>query len=83
MARYRTNFHRINFGFSPPLIQTADVVFDTEIPNDHDECLEEFEEAAWAEMWVQNPHWKNAKGPLSSGTGWSSVLGDNRYVKIG
>ena len=80
--RYRTTFGRLNFGFQPALHQTADVVFDTDIPFD-DIHIEEFEEVAWDAMLEQNPHWKNPQGPLPGTQGWSSVLGGNKYEKIG
>lgn len=69
---WRTYFERINFNFAPQVKQTADVVFETEIPFD-DDHLGAFEEAAWKAMWEQNPHWTNPQG------GWSSVLGGYRY----
>lgn len=81
MARYRTSFQRINYGFDPPLRQTADVVFDCDIPDD-DENIEAFEQIAWDVMFEQNPHWKDSEGPIPGLPGWSSVLGDNMYVKI-
>lgn len=66
-------FERINFGYDPPLRQTADVLLVTDIPYD-DGHLVEFEEAMWKAMWEQNPHWKDCKGPLPEHSGWSSVL---------
>lgn len=82
MARYRTHFERIHFGYNPPLEQTADVVFDTEIPFD-DDHLGEFEEVAWAAMREQNPHWRNSVGPVPGDGGWSSVGGGHKYECIG
>jgi len=81
MAIYKANFKRINFDFRPALEQTADVVFETDIPCD-DENIEEFEEFMWEEMWKQNPHWKNSEGPLRNKAGWSSVLVDSQIDKI-
>jgi hypothetical protein len=78
---YRTQFERLNFGYNPPLRQTADVVFETDIPFD-DEHLEEFESAAWAAVWKQNPHWQDPTGPIDGRPGWSSVLGGSKYTKI-
>ena len=72
MTQYRTSFSRINFYYSPPLVQSADVVFDTDIPFE-DDYLAEFEAVAWDAMWQQNPHWGTVGG-------WSSVMGDCKYV---
>ncbi len=81
MARYKSHFERINYGFSPPLIQSADVVFDTDIPNTNDH-IEDFEEAAWDAVWKQNPHWADPKAPVEDCAGWSSVIGGTRYELI-
>ena len=80
---WRTTFERINFDFTPALRQTADVVFETEIPFDnYDGNPEKFEQAAWDAMWKQNPHWLNPSGPLSIGKGWSSVMGGNKFEQV-
>ena len=74
MKTYKAKFERINFGYKPSLNQSADVLFQTDIPFDN-EHITEFEEACWAAMWKQNPHWENPEGPLPDRAGWSSVLG--------
>ena len=79
---YKTTFKRYNFDFQPVLVQSADVVFVTDIP-DSDETIEEFERVMWDAMWEQNSHWKDPTGPLKGRSGWSSVLGGNVIVKIG
>jgi len=81
MALYRTSFERINFGISPPLKQTADVLVCTDIPDD-DEHLEAFINAVWTAMWEQNPHWANPNGPAGATTGWSSVLWDRKVTPV-
>lgn len=81
MKTYKTKFERINFGYSPPLCQTADVVFQTDIPFE-DGHLEEFECVVWDAMWKQNPHWKDPEGPLPDRAGWSSVLGGHDIKEI-
>lgn len=81
MALYRTSFERINFGISPPLKQTADVLVCTDIPWE-DEHIEAFSEAVWAAMWEQNPHWTNPAGPTGSTTGWSSVLWNRTVTPV-
>lgn len=81
MARYKTTFERLNFGFDPPLRQIADVVFDTDIPCD-DENLEAFEEAKRKAVIKQNPHWKNPNGPVSGVMGWSSILGGRKIERL-
>ena len=78
---YKSFFERINFGFNPPLKQTADVVFCTDIPFD-DEHIEEFEKVKWKAMWEQNPQWRNPSSPIGNGAGWSSVLGGHKNDKI-
>ena len=60
-------------GFDPPLKQTADVLLRTDIPFD-DEHLNAFEEALWAAMWEQNPHWKSQSAPAGLPSGWSHVM---------
>ena len=77
MTTYRTNFKRINFYFDPPLVQSSDVVFETNIPFDDEHC-EAFESVAWDAMWKQNPHW--SKVIELDGTGWSTVLGNGKYT---
>lgn len=81
MNIYKANFYRLNFDFRPPLRQESDVVFETDIPFT-DENINEFEETMWNAVWEQNPHWKNEKKILGGITGWSSVLGGNRVVKV-
>jgi len=81
MAVWRTQFERINFDFDPALRQTADVVFETDIPFD-DDHLGDFESAAWDAMWTQNPHWKDYSAPLKGYSGWSSVLGGHKYEEV-
>lgn len=66
---------------NPPLKQTADVAFKTNIPFD-DEHLCEFETVAWAAMWEQNPHWSNPDGLFDGVSGWSSVMGGNKFECI-
>ena len=80
MARYKTTFERLNFGFNPPLRQSADVVFDTDIPFE-DSHLEAFEEVMRRAMIKQNPHWKNHNGPVK-GMGWSSILGGHKIERL-
>jgi hypothetical protein len=81
MPVYLAQFERINFGFSPAIKQTADVAFQTDIPNDN-EHVEEFEQAMWDAMWRQNPHWKDPKGPIAGVSGWSSVFGGNKVTRL-
>lgn len=81
MPTYRTSAKRINFGFTPALIQSADVVFSTNIPFEN-ETIEEFEAVAWKEILKQNPHWKKAEGPVKGKSGWSSVIPSGKYEKI-
>lgn len=81
MARYKTTFERFNFGFSPALHQSSDVVFDTDVPFD-DDNLTEFDEVMWEAMRQQNPTFMNANGPLPGTTGWSSVFGGHSIEKI-
>lgn len=81
MPRYRTTFERINFGITPPLKQTADVVFETDAPFT-DATSRGFTEAAWAECFKQNPHWSDPSGPSGIPTGWSSVLGGSRFEPV-
>jgi hypothetical protein len=81
MALYRTSFERINFGISPPLKQSADVLFSTDIPFE-DEHLEAFTEVMWSAMWEQNPHWANPQGPAGATTGWSSVLWNHKIDQV-
>lgn len=81
MALYRTFFERVNFGISPPLKQTADVLFSTDIPSD-DEHLEAFTEVMWAAMWAQNPHWADPTGPVGATSGWSSVLWNHKITPV-
>ncbi len=73
---WRTTYERINYGFSPPLRQIVDIVFDTDIPFDN-EHLEAFEGAAWHALKSQMPSWSDPHGPM--GTGWSTVLGGNKF----
>lgn len=80
MPLYRAKFERINFSISPPAKQTADVVFETDIPFEN-ESLETFEESMWTAMWEQNPHWKAPAGPKCLPSGWSSVFG-GREVEL-
>ena len=83
MAIWRTTFERINFDYQPALHQTADVVFETNIPFDnYDNHPEHFEHAAWAAMWEQNPHWLNSNGPLPKDKGWSSVMGGSKFERV-
>lgn len=81
MPRYRTNFERINFGVNPPLKQTADVLFVTDVPFD-DKNIDAFTQAAWTACYEQNPHWQDPKGPTGVNSGWSSVLGGYTFTKI-
>ena len=81
MTLYRTTFERLNFGINPPLKQTADVIFETDIPFE-DDSLEAFEKVVWAAMWAQNPHWKDPSAPAGMTTGWSSVMGGRRIEVI-
>ncbi|MDO9177134.1 MAG: hypothetical protein Q7U16_02230, partial [Agitococcus sp.] len=73
MPTYRAFFERLNFGVSPPLKQTADVIFHTDI-SDEDATCEAFDAVIWAAMWEQNSHWTNPAGPACLTTGWSSVM---------
>lgn len=81
MTVWRTQFERIDFDFDPPLKQTADVVFETDVPFE-DEHLEEFDTVAWQAMWKQNPQWKNSEPPLEGYSGWSSVLGGHKFEEV-
>lgn len=63
-------FSRMNFHYSPPLVQESDVLLDTELSPD----TAEFEKAMWAAMWKQNPHWLDPTG------GWSSVFQKGDWV---
>ena len=83
MAIWRKAFERISFDFDPPVKQTADVVFETDIPFDDDHIVE-FEEAAWGAMWEQNPHWADDKlcKPHPDFAGFSSVLSKGPYVEV-
>lgn len=81
---WRTHFERHNFDFRPQLTQSADVVFETDIPfNNNDGNPEKFERAAWDAMWEQNPHWKDSRGPIANSKGWSSVFGGNTFKEVG
>ena len=73
MSRYKVYCERLNFGFHPALKQTADVVFDTDVPCD-DDHIEMWEKELWKAIWEQNPHWLNPKGPVAGAAGWSSVF---------
>lgn len=80
METWRCTFERHNYGYSPPLHQLSDVVFQTDIPFD-DEHIEAFEEAAWNAMREQNPHFGNPAGPLPERSGWSSVCGGSKFTR--
>ncbi len=80
MKLYRASFGRVNFHFTPPLRQSADVLLLTDTPFE-DECLDRFDEELWAAMWEQNPHWEKPGGPYGLG-GWSSVSGGNDITEI-
>lgn len=73
MPLYKHTFERTNFGVTPPLKQSADVLLQTTIPFD-DANIDAFEEAFWAAAYKQNPHWQDSAGPLGSPMGWSSVM---------
>ena len=83
MTIWRTTFERVNFDYVPALKQTADVVFETDVPFDNEgDNPVRFERAAWQAMWEQNPHWINPSGPLTHRGGWSSVFGGNKYERV-
>jgi hypothetical protein len=84
MNVYKAKFHRLNFDFNPALEQISDVILMTDIPFDNDN-IEAFEDALWNEVWKQNPHWKDPKGPIKGMSGWSSVMHvpETKYEKIG
>jgi hypothetical protein len=80
---WKTTFLRYHFGYKPALVQSSDVVFDTDVPfNNEGDNSEKFEQAAWKAMWEQNPQWKNSNGPLITDSGWSSVGGGFKYDRI-
>ena len=83
---WKTKFERINFGFRPHLKQTADVLFKVRHSEFSPYNVRDFEDAAWAAVWKQNPHWKNPNGPAGKNcAGWSSVLGgyvSSKYIKV-
>jgi hypothetical protein len=81
MALYRTTFYRMNFGVTPALKQTAEVLFRTDIPYENGQ-LAKFDKVRWAAMLEQNPHWADAKGPSCLPTGWSGVLGGDDTEKV-
>lgn len=81
MPLYRTTFERFNFSITPPLKQSADVIFKTDIPFDN-ENLEAFELALWESMWLQNPHWADSSGPSGLTSGWSSVMGGSKIEPV-
>lgn len=81
MKTYRTTFERINFDFDPPIKQTADVVFQTDVPYE-DDHLEDLMATAWDAMWTQNPHWKDPSSPLEGYAGWSSVMGGRDIKEV-
>ena len=79
MTRYKVYFERFYFSSGKEILkQTADVVFDTDIPFD-DYHLEEFEKVAWEAMWKQCPHWNDPSPPIEGMAGWSSVLGGRKF----
>lgn len=81
MKTYRTYFERFNFGYNPPLKQTSDVVFKTNIPYD-DEHMEEFDKVMWKALRKQNPQWNKYEGPLPGDMGWSSILGGREVIEL-
>lgn len=81
MPLYRTNFERFNFSITPPLAQRADVLLKTDVPFDSDN-MDEFEEALWAALWAQNPHWEKSDAPLGLASGWSSVIGGHKIELV-
>lgn len=81
MAKYSTTYKRMNCGFTPVLVETKEIIFETNIPFEN-ESLDKFEEFAWKEFWKQTPEWKDFSAPEGSSMGWSSVTGGNRFVKI-
>jgi len=81
MALYKAFFERINFGFNPTIKQTAEVIFETDIPYET-ETIEEFCEVMWKAVWEQNPHWHDPSSPIKNTAGWSSVLGGHKIEKI-
>jgi len=81
MATYKAFFERINFGFKPAIKQTAEVLFQTDIPYEN-ETLDEFCEVMWKAVWEQNPHWHDPSSPLEKTAGWSSVMGGHKIEKI-
>lgn len=81
MALWRTNYYRLNLSTNSPLTQSADVVFETDIPQDN-EHIKEFCEVAGKAMIEQNPHWANCNAPRGLSKGWSSILGGYSFDKI-
>lgn len=81
MAFYKAFFERVNFGFKPAIKQTAEVIFETDIPYEN-ESLDEFCDVMWKAVWEQNPHWHDPYSPIKNTTGWSSVLGGHDIQRI-
>jgi hypothetical protein len=77
MPYYRTHFERLNFGVSPALKQTADVMFHTDLTD-----VADIDAMAWEAMREQNPHWNNPAGPACLANGWSSVMGGNAIERM-
>lgn len=81
MPLYRAMFERFNFGITPPLRQSADVLLCSDLPNDA-----AHESELWHAMHVacfeQNPHWGKCNGPDGLPTGWSSVLGGHEIEVV-
>lgn len=73
----------MSFDFDPPVEQTADVVFETDIPYD-DEHIADFEDALWCAMWDQNPHWRDVDhGKVHPDfAGFSSVLTEGPLTEV-
>jgi hypothetical protein len=79
---YRTKFDRTNFCFDPPVRQTADVVFESDAPNDGDHWGT-LHEAAWEAVRIQNPHWwSDTKFPIEGYSGWASVMGGHKFEAV-
>lgn len=80
---YRTNFKRTNFCFDPPVKQSLDIVFESDVPQD-DDHLQEMIDAAWDALCEQYPSWSNEADPfpIKDHSGWSSVLGGRKIELV-